>query len=260
MRCKSGTIEAPALLAVILLLALPAPCEAAATAQPTVWCSTPFLTDSERDVNPTIAAYQSARRKLCAGDAVDARAGFAAILPTMEKGFTTDGTHWIDYGRSYFYALLASGDDNGARRFLTRLENGWKATSAERLFWSEDYAGSFAAYVADDGRVLRTPDQQDEHKLDPHLPAALQAVRAGKLDDAIADMKADPDEGSLYVLMLGNLYAQKRSWPQAFEAWVGAAAAGPGFPEPEWYSLDEWNISALEMIYYYRAHAPSRTA
>lgn len=243
------------LVAVVVVIAVVVP-RTAEAAPPTIWCSTPLLTDSEKDVGTTIAAYQRARRELCAGDFAAARAGFAAILPTMRTGFQTDGTHWIDFGRSYFYALLASGDANGARAFLTSLENTWKATSAERFFWNEDYPDSLAAYVADDGRVLRDPDQQAEHKLNPLLTEALQADRAGRVDDAIADMKADPDTGSLYRLMLGNLYAQKRSWPEAFSAWVAAAAAGPGFPQPGWYSLDEWNISALEMIYYYRAHAP----
>jgi hypothetical protein len=248
-------VELVLLAGAVLLIALLVPRTAAAS-PPTIWCSTPLVADSEKDPGVTMAAYQRARRELCAGDFAAARAGFAAILPTMRTGHQTDGTNWIDFGRSYFYALLATGDANGARTFLTSFENTWKATSAERFFWNEDYPDSFAAYVADDGRVLRDPDQQAEHKFNPLLTAALQAVRAGNLDDAIADMKADPDTGSLYSLMLGNLYAQKRTWPQAFTAWVAAAAAGPGFPQPEWYSLDEWNVSALEMIYYYRAHAP----
>ncbi len=110
------------LVAVVVVIAVVVP-RTAEAAPPTIWCSTPLLTDSEKDVGTTIAAYQRARRELCAGDFAAARAGFAAILPTMRTGFQTDGTHWIDFGRSYFYALLASGDANGARAFLTSLEN-----------------------------------------------------------------------------------------------------------------------------------------
>jgi hypothetical protein len=47
------------------------------------------------------------------------------------------------------------------------------------------------------------------------------------LDEAVADMKTVRATGSLYVLMLGNLYAQKRDWPNAFQTWLEAAAAGP---------------------------------
>jgi hypothetical protein len=222
-----------------------------------VWCSTPLAADTVPNPNPTIAAYQRAHTKLCAGDAKAAAAALAAILPAMESRYKNDATKWIDFGRSYVYALIASGNADGARRFLTDLENGtWKASSPERLFWSGSYADSFAAYVADDGSVQRSPDDQAAHKLDPHLPLALQALRSNQLDVAITNMRAVRDTGSLYQLMLGNLYAQKRDWPLAYAAWISAAAAGPDTPAMEFYVLDQWNISALEMIYYYRAHAP----
>jgi hypothetical protein len=238
---------------ILAVLCLPA--RAGAAPSP-VWCATALPSDAESGPDPAMSAYRSGRAKLCAGDAGGARMTFEAILPVMKAAYRTDGTHWIDFGRSYFYALLASNHEDDARRFLSYFEDTWKPSSAERLFWNEDYAGSFAAYVADDGRATRSPDRQAEHKLDPHLPAALAAIRAGKLDDAIDDVKADPDSGSLYRLMLGNIYAQERDWPDAFTAWAAAAAAGPGYPQPGWYSLDEWNVSALEMMYYYRAHAP----
>jgi hypothetical protein len=96
------------------------------------------------------------------------------------------------------------------------------------------------------------------HALDPHLTYALDDLRAKDLDDAVSEQLAVADTGSLYSLMLGNLYAQQRAWPQAFSAWVAAAAAGPGFAQPEFYTLDRWNESALEMIYYYRARAPGQ--
>ncbi len=234
------------LAALVLFAALLAPC-CAATPSPAAAAT--------NGPDATMTAYQGALRKLCGGDAAAARTGFAAILPAMQAR-KYDGSRWIDFGRNYFYALLESGDTDEARRFLTSLEGDWKPSSAERLFWNGYYAGSFAAYVADDGRVQRTPDQQAAHKLDPLLAAALLAVRDGKLDDAVADMKAYAAEDSLYLLMRGNLYAQQRRWPEAFDAWVAAAASGPGSPQMEWYVFDEWNISALEMTYYYRAHAP----
>jgi hypothetical protein len=182
---------------------------------------------------------------------------FAAMLPTMEKR-TGDGRVWIDFYREYLYALIASHHDAEALRLIT----GPHPTSAdvfsaeERLFWSGDYAGSFAAYVADDAQY--GAGDPGDHKLSPHLPAALAAVRAGDLDRAVAEMNADPDRGSLYDLMRGNLYAQQRRWPQAFDEWIIAAQDDPLAPEMEFYSLDQWNGEALHMLYYYRAHAPTQ--
>ena len=221
-----------------------------------MWCATQLVTDAEQTADSTIRAYQRARAKLCAGDAAAARAGFAAILPQMKTRYRNDGLRFIDFARSYFYALLASGQADEARRFLTDAEQGWTPASAERLFWKGDYAGSFAAYVADDGSVQRSPDEQAAHELDPHVAAAAEALRAGKPGAAVADMRAVSDGASLYVLMLGNLYAQRRDWPNAFRTWVTAADAGPSQPALEFYVLDRWNISALEMLYYYRVHAP----
>jgi hypothetical protein len=248
-------------LAALGVAVLWASCATLAGAAPAVWCSTQLVSDTLTNPNPSVAAYQRAHAELCAGDAKGAAAGLAAILPTMESRYKNDGTTWIDFGRSYVYALIASGNADGARRFLTALEGGaWKPSSAERLFWNESYAGSFAAYIADDTLVQRSPDNQAAHKLDPHLPAALQALRSNRIDDAITNMQAVRDTGSLYALMLGNLYAQKRDWPAAFAAWISAAAAGPDTPAMEFYTLDQWNMSALEMIYYYRAHAGPGTA
>jgi hypothetical protein len=228
-----------------------------------VWCSTVQVSDLE-SAPPNVQwldNYQHAHRALCAGDAATARAGFAAMLTYMNKYEVTDGSAYIDYARSYFYALLAAHDDQGARSFLTSWEGAnWKAGQGERLFWNEDYAGSFAAFVAEDGNVYRTPDQQHEHKLDPHLNYALADVRLGKLDDAAREMQADADRGDLYLLMLGDIYAQERHWPQAFTTWVAAADVPPGFAEPGWVSIQHWNLSALEMMYYYRAHAPAHAA
>ena len=145
-----------------------------------MWCATQLVTDAEQTADSTIRAYQRARAKLCAGDAAAARAGFAAILPQMKTRYRNDGLRFIDFARSYFYALLASGQADEARRFLTDAEQGWTPASAERLFWKGDYAGSFAAYVADDGSVQRSPDEQAAHELDPHVAAAAAALASIK--------------------------------------------------------------------------------
>ena len=89
-----------------------------------IWCSSSLLSDTVANPNPAVAAYQRVHANLCAGDARDAAAGLTAILPVMESRYKNDGTRWIDFGRTYVYALIASGDANGARRFLTTLEDG----------------------------------------------------------------------------------------------------------------------------------------
>ncbi len=227
-----------------------------AAPRPLIWCATDLLSDTESTPNPTMLAYQRARRELCAGQAAAAVAGFAAIAPTIAKAFQYDGTHGIDFDRTYFYALLAARDDAAARNFLTQVEGNWKPAAEERAFWNAQYAASFAGYVADDSSVFRTPDMADAHKLDRHLNYALADVRAGNVRGAIQEKLADADRGSLYALMLGNLYVQQRDWPEAFAAWIDAAGEGPGVAMPEFYTLDRWNVSALEMLYYYRQHAP----
>jgi hypothetical protein len=228
-----------------------------------VWCSAAQASDLE-SAPPNVewlANYQHAHQALCAGDAATARAGFSAMLAFMNKYEVTDGSAYIDYARSYFYSLLAAHDDQGARSFLTTWEAGkWKAGQGERLFWNEDYTDSFAALVAQDGNVYRNPDQRAAHTIDPHLLYALHAVRFGELDDAAREMQAVTDTADLYLLMLGDIYAQERHWPQAFTTWVAAADIPPSFAEPGWVSMQHWNYSALEMMYYYRAHAPAYAA
>jgi len=226
--------------------------------QPVIWCSADLVTEAENSSDPDVVAQQKARRSECQGDSAATVRALTSLLPDMRNRYKGDGTHWIDFGRTYFYALLATHDNDGARRFLNEFENGWKPAPEEREFWGGDYVRSFAAYVADDSAVVRTPDMTAAHTLDPHLTYALNDLRAKDGDDAIREQLAVADTGSLYGLMLGNLYAEQHAWPQAFAAWVKAAAAGPGFAQPEFYTLDRWNESALEMIYYYRAHAPER--
>jgi hypothetical protein len=248
------------IVATMVLAATILPERAFSAPQPLIWCATELASDSETTGNPTMLAYQRARRELCAGQTAAAVAGFAAIAPAIKKGFQYDGTHGIDFERSYLYALLAAHQDVAARHFLTQFEGDWKPAVEERAFGNGQYVASFAGYIADDSKVFRTPDMAEEHRFDPHLTYALNDLRAGNLQAAIQEKLAGSDQGSLYALMLGNLYAQQRAWPQAFASWIDAAAEGPGVAMPEFYTLDRWNISALEMLYYYRAHAPARAA
>jgi hypothetical protein len=234
---------------IVLFAALQATGEA--SPHPVVWCGWAFAQGGT-------SAEDRAYTRLCSGDAEGARVAFKALLPLMEKRIG-NGQVWIDFYREYFYALIASHHDAEAFRFLTGAGShptieGFSAE--ERHFWNGNYAASFAAYVADDAQY-GAGDPAD-HKLSPHLSAALAAVRAGELDRAVAEMKADPDRGSLYDLMRGNLYAEQRRWAQAFDDWITAAQDGPLAPEMEFYSLDRWNGEALHMLYYYRAHAPTQ--
>jgi hypothetical protein len=209
---------------------------------PAIWCAVNFGSDAESTNDGVVLAYQSARSALCQGDAAATVRAMQAILPDMRTRYKADGTHWIDYGRTYFYALLATHDDAGARRFLDEFENDWKPGPQERAFWNGDFVHSFTGYVAEDSAVH-----------DPHLTYALADIGAKDLTSATGEVQTVAGTGSLYALMLGNLYAEQHDWAHAFAAWIAAAAASASPPTS---ALDRSNISALEMIYNYRAHAP----
>ena len=165
--------------------------------------------------------------------------------------------------RACFFKMLEARNDIYARRILTGYENrygGWRPTLAERKFWNGDYAGSYAEYTSQDSTYPRDPDHQDGHTLDPHLTAALDRLRHNDVAGALREQAGDKSQGSLYLLMYGNLYAQARDWGNAYAKWEAASAEGP-----DGYTVaaggigiipDQWNMAALEMIYYYRAHSP----
>jgi hypothetical protein len=66
------------------------------------------------------------------------------------------------------------------------------------------------------------------------------------------------ESGSLYDLMRGDLYAQQHDWDHAFAYWKTAAEDPTPSPQMEFYVMDQWNEAALDMLYYYRAHAPQK--
>jgi hypothetical protein len=224
----------------------------AATPHPVFWCD--WQLDRSTDKTD---AQGLAQRKLCNGDAEGARLILAPMLPSMIRR-QGDGSVWVSYEILYFYTLLASHHDPEAYRLLAdRGPNTVTATPApaERAFFDGKYADSFADLVADDaGWGAGDPGS---HVLSPHLPAALAKVRSGDVAGAIHEM-ATVESGSLYDLMRGNLYAQQRDWDHAFSFWKTAAEDQTLAPQMEFYVMDEWNESALDMMYYYRAHAPVR--
>ncbi len=260
----SAPLLAVCVFAATIACALPAGAQTRPTpapsrpATPSVWCIDVEDPQPPFDQIKQYVTFAHAAQALCAGDATGAATSLAAILPAM-KARINDGTWWIDYGRAYFYALIATHDGDAALRWLKDF-GAWNPRPNERLFWSGNDAGSFAAYVADDPSVPRSPDEQAAYKGDPRLAAALAALKAGDLPGAEALMQQSVAQygGSLRLVMLGNLYAQQRNWPQAFAAWLSAANAGSDVIEMEFSTLDTWNVAALEMIYYYRAHAPAR--
>ena len=221
-----------------------------------VWCSLRTLIPSP--VNPSEVTYNRAERDLCGAQYARARVEFASIVPYASKYDVINGSEWIDVARGYFYALVASGDYEPARRFLTSLETNqrWQLHASDRLFWEGSPRAAFAAY-ATEARALFVDDSTVG---DRNVLNAAQAMSGGNIDAAIADLQNPVSDcgsctiNSLQLLMLGNAYEVQRRWPQAFATWV--AAANAGHIVPEYDTLDEWNLSALEMLYYYRIHQP----
>jgi hypothetical protein len=221
----------------------------------TLWCSPSVVSQGgTAEGEPQLSAGEQA---LCSGDYGKAVAAFTSIVPYWSKN-RNDGRYWIDTARGYFYALIATGAVAKARNFLTSLESaqGWKAADADHLYWNGSPLASFKAY----GSQASTIDGMPGSGRDPIVDKGAAAGAAGNLDAAIAILSQPSDasgpstDPSLQKLMLGNAYAAQRRWPQAFAAWV--QAANSGHEVPEFDTLDSWNISALEMIYYYHPHLP----
>jgi hypothetical protein len=223
----------------------------AATTSDVVWCSHGIDVPDGSELARGVSA-------LCRGDAETAVSVLRHAAPDFgggEQFGTFQRSRWL------FFALIAAHRDDEALGVLKAVDPSWKAGPAERAFFDGDYAHSYALYVAQDGSYPRDPDHQDAHKLDPHLPAALAKVKSGDIAGAVAEDAKSASGGSLYSLMSGDLYAANRDWKGAFRKWVEAsmvwsdeemyAAGGIGWP------VEDWNIDALAMIYYYRAHAPN---
>jgi hypothetical protein len=221
-----------------------------------VWC----LGAAEKTLPPANAqqaTFGKAWTALCQGKFAAARDAFASIL--SYRVWMNDGSWGIDTQRGYFYSLIASGDDLKARNFLTSVEAQqdpiWQAHEADHLFWSGNVPAAFAAYAKEAGGLEGPPDSGRDRYID-------DAARSTGDMNAVIAILSKPSGAtggstvnSLQLLMLGNAYETQRRWPEAFATWVRAASSGHAVPEYDF--LDEWNLSAMEMIYYYRAHLPS---
>lgn len=190
---------------------------------------------------------------LCHSAYADASTSFASIA--SYQGWRNDGRWWEDTQRGYIYSLIAARDDAKARNVLTALEaeEKWKASKGDRLFWDGSPQAAFAAYAASSDSM-----EQDGPK-DPNI---MQAAQTHGDWNAAITLLSKPSGAwgpssvkSEQLLMLGDAYATQRNWREAYTAWVRAADAGHAVPE--WDFFDPYNISALEMIYYYRAHIPA---
>jgi len=222
----------------------------------TVWCSG-AAEKTLQPVNDQQATFGNAWAALCQGKFTAARDAFASII--SYRVWMSDGSWGIDTQRGYYYSLIASGDALKARHVLTSVEAQqdpkWQAHEADHLFWSGDMPAAFAAYAKEAGG-LEGP--QDSGR-DPYIDAAARSTGDMNAVIAILSKPSGATGGStvnsLELLMLGNAYETQRRWPEAFATWARAASSGHAVPEYDF--LDEWNLSAMEMIYYYRAHLPN---
>jgi hypothetical protein len=240
-------------LLVCLFTAPPARADAKQTV--TIWCSE-LLTPDVTGNQPAKVAYARAEEQLCHGKFAQARDDFAAIVPHWAK-LQTDGSWWINTARGYFYSLIATRDDARARSFLTSLQtnNQWKPSQGDRRFWEGDLRAAFTDYASKAGTISGMSGDPREQNIDD------AALASGDLNAAITILQKPShaygpgDVGSLQLLMLGEAYETQRRWRDAFATWVRAADSGHEVMEYDFY--DQWNLSALEMIYYYRAHIPT---
>jgi hypothetical protein len=188
----------------------------------TLWCPGGSQHTLGASTVKEIAAFDAAQNDLCTGNFARARARFAADLNVMRANHRYDGRRWLDFALDYEYALLAVHADDDAARFLRSIDDNRVPNAADRLYFAGKYAAAITAY-----------------------DAIQKRMSAGSGYDT---------SGSFAGLLAGNAFARERRWPDAFAAWIGAA--GTGHTVPGWDAFDDWNLDALQMIYYYRAHAP----
>jgi hypothetical protein len=224
----------------------------------TVWCAG-AAEKTLQPVNDQQATFGKAWAALCQGKFAAARDAFASII--SYRVWFSDGSWGIDTQRGYFYSLMATGDDLKARHFLTSVEESqdpkWQAHEADHLFWSGNVPAAFAAYAKEAGGLEGPPDSGRDQNID-------DAARSTADMNAVIAILSKPSGatggstvGSLQLLLLGNAYETQKRWPEAFATWVRAASNGHQVPEYDF--LDEWNLSAMEMIYYYHPHLPDGT-
>jgi hypothetical protein len=188
----------------------------------TLWCPAGSQHTLGASTVPELAAFDAAQNDLCAGNFARAKKRFAADLTVMRAEHRYDGRRWLDFALDYEYALLAVRAYDDAARFLRSIDGDRSANAADRLYFAGKYDAAIAAYNA--------------------------------IQKRMAASSGYDTSGSLAGLLAGNAFARERRWPEAFAAWIGAA--GTGHTVPEWDVFDDWNLDALQMIYYYRAHAP----
>ena len=224
-----------------------------------VWCPSPPPANYGAGGPPAFQTWVVAETDLCNGAFSDANAAFASILPTMTQMHRNDGKWWYNTVRGSFFSMIATSSDVQARRLLDSVEKDaqWAPHPADRLFWNGDVRGALAQYAIEVGSLDNYPD--GAYATDANIKAAVQAD--ADLNAAISILARPPepegssDVGTLQLLMLGDAYESQRQWNEAFTAWVNAADNGHAVPESDYF--DTWNLDAMEMIYYYRAHVPT---
>jgi hypothetical protein len=224
-----------------------------------VWCS-PYSLQAAGSFAPA-KTVETAEKLLCDGQFRQANDQFAAILPYFRQHQSVQACYWMDNARGYFYSLIAIGAELRARNFLTALEveqtPKWQPAEGDRLFWDGSPQAAFRKYATEMGDLSQmAPDSAAVPA--KNITDAAQAGGAWETVVAILSRPADSAGvspiSSLQLLMLGNAFAIERDWLHAFSAWVQAANSEPQIMECD--GFQDWNLSALEMIYYYRAHIP----
>jgi hypothetical protein len=220
----------------------------------TFWCTPedfgPFDATGP-NVNQKMIIASRAGKELCNGNYAAAATDYRKAMPG--PGIGRSGSDQLIFSRAYVFAETFGGNPDAARAALP-------SPSPElRAFFAGDTCTSIKGYVADDAKVSRTPDDQDDYNKrgpEPHLAAAAKAVCAGDLSGGLAQLSGLRNVHSLYDLMIGDLYAAQRNWQATATEWRTAAFEYPDIPQMEFISEDAWNDEALWMIYYYRAHMP----
>lgn len=254
---KRSLIPKRVLMLAILIAAVPS--ASRATTSPAAafafWCAAAPSPAALAGAPPAIDLSKPASL-FCAGRYADAVDAYIDVLPYW-RAHQTDGKNWLIAARGYFVSLLALGRIADAQHFLASLGGGDAHLSqGDRLFIEGKLKEAFAWFAGHADSSEGGPGEPP----DTTITDAATAMQGGDLGAALEALQrkssasGSSSNSSEQKLMLGDFYAAKHQWNDAFAAW--SAAANSGHAVPDFDTFDLYNLSALEMIYYFRGHIP----
>ena len=222
-----------------------------------VFCATTAMAQAHQrayqiEVRAAEAQLASAWRLLSDGQARHAARMFANAMPYWEKHVAAAGTGWADAQRGLVIASVYARDDAAAARGLNGIVARQHEPAGDALVFAGRWNDALAAYVDE------TAQEPSADSADPVAARGAAVARSGDLRGAIAVWSAGSSaSGPANVTdeitaLIGIARARLGDWSGAERSWLDATRIGRAVPE--WQGLWNGNVTALAMLYHYRAH------